>query len=97
MTGSDHALSPLDVRRKKLAYRAAHRGTKEMDLIVGGYVARHIASMTPAELDDLERIIEIPDADLDAWLTGKAPLPEEQKSDLLMAILGVTYTPGDYT
>ena len=97
MTGSDQAQDPLTVRRKKLAYRAAHRGTKEMDLILGGYVAEHIAAMSVADLDDLERIIDIPDADLDAWLTGKAPVPDDQKSDLLMSILAVTYTPGDYT
>lgn len=97
MTGSDHAPDPQDVRRKKLAYRAAHRGTKEMDLILGGYVAENIAAMSAADLDDLERIIDIPDADLDAWLTGKAPVPDDQKSDLLMSILAVTYTPGDYT
>ena len=97
MTGSDQVQDPLTVRRKKLAYRAAHRGTKEMDLILGGYVAEHIWDMPERELDDLERIIDIPDADLDAWVSGKAPVPEAQKTELLMSILAVTYTPGDYT
>ncbi len=94
---SDPSSAPLDVRRKKLAYRAAHRGTKELDLVLGGYVARQIADMDECELDELERIIEIPDVDLEAWLSGKAPIPESQKSDLLTKILTVSYTPADYT
>ncbi len=97
MSGPDPATAPLDVRRKKLAYRASHRGTKELDLILGGYVARHIGEMHDALLDELERIVDIPDVDLDAWLSGKAPVPEAERSDLLMSILTFSYTPGDYS
>ncbi len=86
-----------DARRRKLAYRAAHRGTKEMDLILGGYVSRHIAALSETELDELEQIIALPDADLDAWATGKAELPAEYDTKLMESILSFSYKPDDYT
>ena len=86
-----------DARRRKLAYRATHRGTKEMDLILGGYVSRHIAGMNETELDELEQIIALPDADLDAWATGKAKLPAEYDTKLMASILSFSYKPDDYT
>ncbi|MEM7427588.1 MAG: succinate dehydrogenase assembly factor 2 [Pseudomonadota bacterium] len=96
MSGSKPVSAPLDVRRKKLIYRASHRGTRELDLILGGYVSRHIADMDEAQLNDLERIIDIPDVDLDAWLSGKRKVPDAQNSKLLTAILTFSYTPSDY-
>ncbi|MGI9482197.1 MAG: succinate dehydrogenase assembly factor 2 [Hyphomicrobiales bacterium] len=86
-----------DVRRRKLAYRAAHRGMKEMDVILGGYVARNIDTMSAEELDVLEQIISLPDTDLLNWVTGREKVPDEHKSQLLEAILAYTTKPEDYT
>ena len=86
-----------DVRRRKLAFRAAHRGMKEMDLVLGGYVARNISDMSANELDDLEKIIALPDVDLLNWVTGKEPVPDQHKSPLLDAILTFSITPDYFT
>ena len=48
-----------------------------MDMILGGFADAHIATMTDAELDDLERLIELPDPDLYAALSGGVPLAPE--------------------
>lgn len=88
---------PEDVRRRKLAYRAAHRGMKEMDVILGGYVARNISTMPLEDLDELERIISLPDTDLLNWATGRMKVPQEHDSPLLQAILAFTTKPEDYT
>jgi len=40
-------------RRKRLLWRATHRGIKEMDLILGGFAPRHIDAFCPGEIDDL--------------------------------------------
>jgi antitoxin CptB len=78
--------TPLDHRRRRLIYRACHRGTHETDLLLGGFVTRHVAAMTDRDLDALEEILELPDADLADWLTGRRPLPASADSPLLRAI-----------
>ena len=52
--------SMLDERRRRAAYRATHRGTKEMDWLLGRYAEAHLASMPDAELDEFERLIQEP-------------------------------------
>jgi antitoxin CptB len=73
----------LDARRKRLLFRAAHRGTAENDILIGGYVAANIAVMDAAALDQLERILEMPDVDLADWLTGRRPVPGSETNPLL--------------
>lgn len=76
----------LDVRRRRLLYRATHRGTHEADLLVGGFVALRIAALTEAELTALEAIMELPDVDLADWLSGRRPIPPELDSPMLRRI-----------
>jgi antitoxin CptB len=68
---------PHSKRRRKLLFRATHRGTHETDLLVGGYVASRIDRLTETEMDALEKLLELPDPDLADWLTGRRPLPAE--------------------
>jgi len=72
-----------DTRRRRLLFRARHRGTHETDLLVGGFVSAEIASMDAAGLDALEALLELPDVDLFDWLTGRRPVPAEAASPLL--------------
>ena len=74
-------------RRKRLLWRATHRGIKEMDLILGGFVTRHLEGFSTPELAELERIMEIPDQELLAWATRQADIPEAYASPLLARIL----------
>jgi antitoxin CptB len=76
-------LHKLDHRRRRLLYRANHRGTYENDLMVGGFAARHIAELDEAELDALEVVMAFPDAELADWLTGRKPLPVEADSPMM--------------
>lgn len=76
----------LDVRRRRILYRATHRGTYENDLLVGGFVRARIARFTEGELDALEEVMELPDADLADWLTGRLPVPAHCDSPMLRAI-----------
>ena len=84
MSEPEHA--SLDVRRKRLLYRATHRGTHENDLLIGGFVASRIAALTPAELDALEEVLTFPDVELANWLTGRKPIPPEVDSPMLRRI-----------
>ena len=76
MTGSTRSSVGLDDRRKRLLFRCWHRGTREMDLILGRFADAEIASLAENELSELERLIEVPDPDLYAALIGDRPLPQ---------------------
>jgi antitoxin CptB len=79
-------MTEIDTRRRRILFRANHRGTHENDLLIGGFVAPRIATFTDAELDALEEIMELPDADLADWLTGRLPTPPEADSPMLRRI-----------
>jgi antitoxin CptB len=72
-----------DIQRRRLRFRSAHRGNKELDLILERFAACHLDSFTPVQLDRYERILEMPDPDLYNWLAGLAPVPADRRSDVL--------------
>jgi antitoxin CptB len=82
MTGSTRSSSGLDDRRKRLLFRCWHRGTREMDLILGRFADVEIATLSDRELTQLEHLIEVPDPDLYAALTGDRSLDPEYASAL---------------
>jgi antitoxin CptB len=82
MTGTTRSSSGLDDRRKRLLFRCWHRGTREMDLILGRFADAEISAMRDDELAELERLIEVPDPDLYAALIGDTPLDPEYATAL---------------
>jgi antitoxin CptB len=76
----------LDNRRRRLVFRAQHRGTYENDLLIGDFVKARIARMTDSELDEIEAVMEFPDAELADWLTGRKPIPSHADSPMLRRI-----------
>ena len=82
MTGSTRSSSGLDDRRKRLLFRCWHRGTREMDLILGRFADAEIADLTDTELTQLEQLIEVPDPDLYAALSSDALLAPEYRTEL---------------
>ncbi len=75
-----------DVRRRRILFRATHRGTHETDLLIGGFVERSLAEFSEQELDALEEVMELPDIDLADWLTGRRPIPADRDSPMLRRI-----------
>jgi antitoxin CptB len=76
----------FDPRRKRLLWRARHRGIKEMDIVLGRFTEQRVASMTDIELSELEAIIDLPDQELLAWITAGAA-PAAVHSTTLAALL----------
>ena len=66
-----------EIRLKRLRLRSWRRGTKEMDLILGGFADTELAGLDRATLDDYERLLEENDWDLYYWVTGASEGPEE--------------------
>ena len=94
MTGSTRSSGGLDDRRKRLLFRCWHRGTREMDLILGRFADAEIATLDDDELAQLEHLIEVPDPDLYAALTGDAPLVGEYARHLFDRIK--SFRPADH-
>ncbi|MCZ8183310.1 MAG: succinate dehydrogenase assembly factor 2 [Beijerinckiaceae bacterium] len=76
MTGLSRSTAGLEPRRKRLLFRAWHRGTREMDLLMGRYAESVIETLTEGELDLFEALIEVPDRDLFSWIAQGEPVPE---------------------
>ena len=64
MSGTTRTSADLDPRRRRILFRAWHRGMREMDLIMGRFADAEIDAMSEAELDEFEQLIEVPDRDL---------------------------------
>jgi len=73
----------LDVRRRKLLFRAWRRGVRETDLIVGRFADAYIDQFDDAALDDFERLIEVPNAALYTWVVGAENIPADFDTDVL--------------
>jgi len=65
----------LDPRRRKLLFRCWHRGIREVDLIMGRFADAAIDELSDDELAEFERLLEVPDHDVLAWVTGEAAVP----------------------
>ncbi|MDC9701231.1 MAG: succinate dehydrogenase assembly factor 2 [Alphaproteobacteria bacterium] len=73
----------IEKQRRRLYFRAWHRGMKEMDLILGAFADQNLAQMSGEELFMFESVIALPDDKLFAWITGCTKVPESKRSPIL--------------
>ena len=57
----------IDNLKKKILYRAEHRGTKEMDLLLSNFVKKYVNILNESELCELESLLNIDDEVLYKW------------------------------
>lgn len=67
--------APIQLRRKRLGFRAARRGFKEADAIFGMFAASYLDELSEAELDAFEALLKVPDQIVYDWLRGWAHVP----------------------
>ena len=94
MTGTTRSSEGLDLRRRKLLFRSWHRGMREMDLIMGGFADSRVGELNERELAEFERLIDVPDRDLLAWITGEEAVPPDFDCGLFRAMRDFHLTPG---
>ena len=82
----DHA-----IRLKRLRFRAWHRGTKEADLMIGGFFDRHGAGWSAEETDWFEALLEEQDVDIMAWALGTLPVPERWQGAMMERLRRLDY------
>lgn len=87
MTGTTRTSDGLDLRRRRALFRAWHRGMREMDLVLGRFADSHIAVLSDTDLADFEALLEVPDGEIFAWLTGQSPLADGAATPVFRAVL----------
>jgi antitoxin CptB len=97
VTGSTKSSDGLDPRRRRLLFRSWHRGIREMDLIMGRFADAWIERLSEPELDQYERLIEVPDPALYAWIAGQEAVPADYDCELLQRLRAFHYGAGDTT
>merc|ERR1719188_912063 len=80
-------LSELEKRRKRLLWRARCRGWLELDVLMGTFTEKHIQGFEDDKLNLLEEVLDLENPDLFKWFTGQVAVPEEVRSNEVMAML----------
>jgi antitoxin CptB len=75
-----------EVRRRRIRFRAWHRGTREMDLVMGGFADAALSGLSETELDQFERLLDLPDPLVFAWLAGMEEVPAAEDTPVLRKV-----------
>ena len=80
-------------RLKRLRFRATHRGTREADMMIGGFCDAHCDGWSDAEIAEFEALLEEQDVDIMGWAIGTIPVPARWDGPMMMALKDITYVP----
>jgi antitoxin CptB len=78
-------------KRKRLIFRSWHRGTREMDLLLGSFADRYIPVFSDAELTQYDDILTQNDPDLYNWISGRENVPDAAMNDVMRRLLAHRY------
>jgi succinate dehydrogenase flavin-adding protein (antitoxin of CptAB toxin-antitoxin module) len=81
MSGSD-----LGMRRRRALWRATHRGSKEMDFLLGRFAEQALDSMNGTEIAVFERLIEAADPAIEASVLEGYSLGDAELDELIEQI-----------
>ncbi len=76
----------LETRRKRATYRAQHRGTKEMDLLLGRYATARLEGMSEADLENFEQLLAEPDPTVQQWIMDRQAIPDDRYAVLIASL-----------
>ncbi len=77
----------LEKLRKKLIFRSWHRGTREIDLLLGKFANSHINEFDKNMLLQYDGLLQNNDLDIYNWITGKTQPPANAKCDVLQQLV----------
>ena len=80
-----------DTQLRRLRFRAWHRGTKEADLLIGGYFDRHHRHWSDEEIAWFETLLEEQDVDIMAWAIGTQEPPERYRGEMMRRLQTLNY------
>lgn len=73
----------LETRRKRIRFRSWHRGTKEMDLLMGTFADRHLAELDGDQLDRFEALLDLPEPVVYNWIVGRDAPDADHDHDVM--------------
>jgi len=82
-----------DDELKRLHWRAHHRGTREADMMIGGFFDRHSQGWTAHDRALFDELLSEQDVDIMAWAIGTQPVPERFQGSLMAAMQRLDYMP----
>lgn len=82
-----------ETRLKRLSFRAWHRGTKEADLLIGGFFDTYSAGWSDEQVAWFEILIEEEDVEIMAWAIGTLAVPERYQGPMMAEMQTLTYIP----
>ena len=85
------AAMPSDPELKRLAWRAHHRGTREADMLIGGFFDAHHGAWGPNDCALFTAMLEEQDVDIMAWAHGTAEPPERFAGPMVEALKKLDY------
>lgn len=77
----------ISIMRKKLVFRSWHRGTREMDLLLGRFAEAHVAQMTAEDLAAYDRFLANSDPDIYNWVSRAEPVPPAEDNAAVQLLL----------
>lgn len=80
-----------DEHLRRLGFRASHRGTREADLLIGGFFDRHGAGWDADERAWFEALLQEQDVDIMAWAIGTAAPPTRYQGELMRALQALDF------
>lgn len=82
-----------ETRIKRLRFRAHHRGTREADLLIGGFFDAHHPGWDEADCAWFEALLDEQDADVLMWAMGTAEAPAKYEGSMMLALRDTGYVP----
>jgi antitoxin CptB len=77
----------ISIKRKRLIFRSWHRGTREIDLLLGQFADAHIPQFDDAQLEAYDRFLNNSDPDIFNWITGQEPVPPAEDNAVVSRLL----------
>jgi antitoxin CptB len=97
MSGTVRSSDGLPVERKRALFHAWHRGTREMDLLLGTFADAHLADLSDSDFEAFVQLMDERDDDLLGWLIGRDEPPADVDTGLFRAIKTFHAAPGGIT
>lgn len=77
----------IENKRKRLIFRSWHRGTREMDLLLGSFADKHVPFFNEQQLGEYDDLLKENDPDLYNWYTRREDPPQTLNTSVLKAFL----------
>ena len=83
-------MNDLETYKKKIIYKASHRGSKEMDILLGNFINKYIELFNENELNIFDSILDYDDDDIYQWMIGKKDVPTRYENRVFSLLINNT-------